>query len=208
MVWEGKHSLWELITALLHWPGNVMGCRALRLTAKGCSTRERKSWKKRDAGAKAIMLKPDFPKGLGSQRFIQAAIYQYFQGPEDFLSMRVTFDIFILLFFFLSPIYHNAVRLSFPTSAEKVTRLCWSCLLLVPSLAAPFLQEAQSPHLCFYAAQGGGSQPCSPAGEVLSVSNELILDNNEIHKEQKIFFAVYHKLVYKVNRKRPVIWAI
>lgn len=84
-----------------------MGCRALRLTAKRCSTRERESFKKQDAGAKAIMLKPDFPKGLGSQRVIQAAIYQYFQGPGDFLSMRVTFDIFILLFFFLSLIYHS-----------------------------------------------------------------------------------------------------
>lgn len=208
MVWEGKHSLWELIPALLRWTGNVMGCRALRLTAKPCSTRERKSFKKWDAGAKAIMSKPDFPKGLGSQRFTRAAIYQYFQGPGDFLSMRVMFDIFILLFFFLSLIYHKAMRLCFPRSAEKVTQLCWSCLLPVQSLAAPFLQEAQSPHLCFYATQGRGSQPCSPPGEVLSVSNKLILDNNEIYKEQKIFFAVYHKLVYKVNRGRSVIWAI
>lgn len=122
--------------------------------------------------------------------------------------MRVTFDIFILLFFFLSLIYHNAVRLSSPRSAEKVTGLCWSCLLPVPSPAAPSLQEAQSPGLCFYATQGGGSQPCSPPREVLSVSNKLILDNNEIHKEQKIFFAVYHKRVYKVNREWSVIWAI
>lgn len=185
-----------------------MGCRALRLTAKPCSTRERKSFKKWDAGAKAIMLKPDFPKGLGSQRFTQAAIHQYFQGPGDFLSMRVRFDIFILLFFFLSLLYHNAKRLSFPRSAEKVTWLCWSCLLPVQSLAALFLQEAQSPCHCFYATQGGGSQPCSPPGEVLSVPNKLILDNNEIHKEQKIFFAVYHKLVYQVNKERSVIWAI
>lgn len=155
-----------------------------------------------------IALKTGFPNGLDSQRFIQAAIYQYFQGPGDLWSVRAMFHIFILVFSFLSLIYRNAMRLAFPKSVEDVIWPCWSGLLPVHPLAATLLQEAQSQCLCFYVTQGGGSQPYSPPGEALSVSNKLILDNNEIHKEQKIFFCVYHKLVYKVNREQSVIWAI
>lgn len=153
-------------------------------------------------------LKWGFPKGLGSQRFIQAAIYQCFQGPGDFWSVKSMFDNFTLMFSFLSLIYHTPMRLTFPRSVEDVIWPCWSSPLPVHPLAATLLQEAQSPCLCFYATQGGGSQPYSPLGEALSVSNKLILDNNEIRKEQKIFFCVYHKLVYKVNRERSVIWVI
>lgn len=121
---------------------------------------------------------------------------------------QVTFDIFILVFSLLSLIYRNAMRLSLPRLVEKSVWPCWSSLLPIHPLAATLLQEARSPRLCFYAAQGGGSQPCSSPGEALSVSNKLILDNNSIHKEQKIFFCVYHKLVYKVKRERSVIWVI
>lgn len=153
------------------------------------------------------MLKPGFPKGLGSQRFIQAAIYQYVQGPGDFWSIRGMFDIFILMFSFLSLIYRTAMRLSFPRSVENVIQLCWSCLLPVPPLAATLLQEARSPRLLLCNTRRR-FPALQPPGEALSVSNKLILDNNEIHQEQKIFFCVYYKLVYKVNRERSVIWVI
>lgn len=96
----------------------------------------------------------------------------------------------------------------FPRPLEDVIWPCWSSLLPIHPLAATLLQEARSPCPCFYATQGGGSRPRSPPGDTLSVLNKLILENNEFLKEHKIFFCVYHKPVYKVNREWSVIWVI
>lgn len=111
------------------------------------------------------------------------------------------FDISALMFGFQSTIYCKAMTLTL------LSRPCWRPLLPLHFVAAQLPAGAWS-HLCFDANQGGGSQPCSPLGKALSVSNILILDNDEICMEQEILLCVYHALVYKVNKEKSVIWLV